>query len=138
MYYVHEWNVFSLQITFTFKIFATLPSLSNFHLHFGMSKSRKSFPGMIVPLIIRRWHKINIPNTSRPSAMTHGMMKRKREKPCQKPFPSFYPVMIYALLLLLHQLREEKEKKEPFLFSEDDIHPHALKHNYRVVIFKWN
>ena len=35
--------------------------------------------------------------------------------------------MKYALYLLLHQLREEKEKKNPFLFSEDDIRPHELK-----------
>ena len=37
-------------------------------------------------MLICRWHKINIPDTSRPSTMTHRMMKRK--KPCQKPFPS--------------------------------------------------
>ena len=92
-----------------------------------MSKSRKSFPGMIVPLIIRRWHKINIPNTSRPSAMTHGMMKRKREKPCQKPFPSFLPCYEICIIIIVTSIKARKREKEPFLLSEDDIHTHALK-----------
>ena len=77
-----------------------------------MSKSRKSFPGMIVPLIIRRWHKINIPDTSRPSAMTH----RDDEKieAVSEAISFLYPVMKYALLLL-HQLHiRERVEEYPF------------------------
>ena len=63
-------------------------------------------------LIIRRWHKINIPDTSRPSAMTHRDDEKKEA--VSEAISFLYPVMKYALLLL-HQLHIRESGRIPFL-----------------------
>ena len=63
-------------------------------------------------LIIRRWHKINIPDTSRPSAMTHRDDEKKEA--VSEAVSFLYPVMKYALLLL-HQLHIRESGRIPFL-----------------------